>query len=121
MGVDGTARLWSARGPMRALVAVLVLVLSSRLAAAQAPAAGDPPAVKLSVGETADVCRLARCPASAVFCDDPSLVRIEHAAGTIRLRAEKAGTTLCAVQQADTTRRVVKLVVEATKPKPSRP
>lgn len=98
---------------MRALVAVALLSspLLAPPAAAEAPTRDEPPLVKLAVGEAVDVCRLARCPASAVFCDDASLVEVEHG-GTIRLRARKAGATICAIQQADTTRRVVRVVVE---------
>jgi hypothetical protein len=96
---------------VRALLALLPLLSASPAIAQTAP--GDPPTVKLAVGDAVDVCKLARCPTSGVFCDDASLVRIEHVEGTVKLRGEKAGATLCGIQQSDTTRRVFRVVVEA--------
>jgi hypothetical protein len=98
---------------MRAPLALLAVLASAPAAAERAP--DGPPEVRLALDDTVDVCALARCPPSGVFCYDPALVAVEHAGGTVRLRALKAGATLCAIQQADTTRRVVKVVVEGEK------
>jgi hypothetical protein len=95
---------------------LLVALLFAPLAAPQEPATDEqPPTVTLAPGDVVDVCKLARCPTSGVFCDDPSLVRVEHGGGTVGLRGEKRGTTLCAIQQSDTARRVVRVVVEEKK------
>ncbi len=94
--------------PVLAAVAAIVAALAS----AHAEAGEDLPTVEIVAGARVELCgTVVLCPASAVFCDDPSVARAEATAKGVALRGLAPGTTLCAAQGANLARRPFRVVV----------
>lgn len=96
------------------------LVAAVAASAALRAAADDLPKVQVAVGERVELCgTIVLCPASGVFCDDPSVVRPEETAKGVAVRGLAVGTTVCAAQGANLARRPFRVVVtEPPKKKP---
>ncbi len=76
--------------------------------AAPAQDKGEIP-LTLEVGKSASLCP---CPVRNAMCDDLSIVEIIDEGGKASLRGKRAGTTVCSVFTAASTRRVYRVKVE---------
>ena len=91
-------------------IAMASLAVASLVVAGTAGAADDPGVIPLQivVGEVAPV---GPGPVRNLICDDASLVQPTDAGGSPGLRGVRAGTTLCSLTDALSTRRTYRIVV----------
>ena len=98
---------------IQVLVALLITMTATPVAAQNPPPASKPHPVNISVGQAVSICTTGTivCPARSPICDDTSVATVRGGENGLEIVGVKPGTTLCSVVSATAFRTIYAVTV----------